>query len=471
MTFWNVADIEKAKNNLVNFHQGLKSNVYSTPEAQPYQKDLIDLFEEVFSLDSPELLLTLDSKYHLLKNSLLEEFGSGYFAQYPNFHTWNQPVYDVPYLKTYILEIKSLPHFYQGKSIANYQKKYSEIQKLKSELETVTSTTLAEAQTATSEIVSLANTIHENKNLSEIVEFFTQNHTKMIQLESDLTSHLIKIDSSIKNIEKSETDIVQLRADIKNIYNELVQQLQTQKDEFNSLLKGVQANDKTLETQRATLKTLIAEVSEVKDIAVKTLGKANDIATFKEFDSVAKEKDKTRATWFNWFSGLTITIFVLSITISWWQGWFNPETTKAILTSYTQPWQLFAFYGSKLVVLPPLLGLAYFFLQRYLKESRIAEEYRFKATCALHFNSYIELVQKINIPDKADEVYRTFLIAQIKELFTSPTDKIYKNSNLSKGGELKAVSDTLELFVPQLTKIKGLLNSATGDHDNENKPS
>jgi hypothetical protein len=467
MTFWNVADIEKAKNNLINFHQGLKSNVYSTPEVQPYQKDLIDLFEEVFSLDSSELLITLDSKYHLLKNSLLEELGSGFFVQYPNFHTWNQPIYDVPYLKTYILQIKSLPHFYQGKSIANYQKKYSEIQKLKSELETIASTTLAKAQTATSEIVSLANTIHENKNLSEIVEFFTQNHTKTIQLESDLTSHLIKIDSSIKNVEKSETEIVQLRSDIRKVYNELVEQLQTQKDEFSSLLKKVQANDKALETQRATFNILTLEVAEVKELAVIALGKANDVGVFKEFNRVVKEKDFARSLWLSVFVFLIISIFVVGYKISYDQGWFDP--THVLYKNITEPWELLKLYAPKLLILAPVLGLVAFCLERYVKESRIAEEYRFKATCALHFTNYMELAQK-NETDGKDDTYRGFLMEQIKELFTSPTDKIYKNSNLSKGGELKAVSDTLELFVPQLTKIKGLLNSATGDHDNENKP-
>jgi len=471
MTFWNATDIDKAKNNLTNFHQGLKSNVYSTPEAQSYQKELIDLLEEVFKLDSSELLLTLNSKYHLLKGTLLEEFGNGYFAQYPNFHNWNQPVYDVPYLKTYILEIKSLPHFYQGKSIANYQKKYGEIQKLKSELETITSTTLAEAQTATSEIVSLANTKHSDKTLTEIVDYFTTNYEEMMSLDEVAKNHLSDIQSKRNDAIQKEKEINAVKTTVESLSASLNKQFDVQKENFATEFLKLTKSNQDIEKQKQALQKLSEEVLKLQEQTKAELRNALDIATFKEFDSVAKEKDKTRGAWFSWFIWLTIIIFGLSITISWWQGWFNPETTKSILTSYTQPWQLFAFYGSKLVVLPPLLGLAYFFLQRYLKESRIAEEYRFKATCALHFNSYIELVQKINIPDKADEVYRTFLIAQIKELFTSPTDKIYKNSNLSKGGELKAVSDTLELFVPQLTKIKGLLNSATGDHDNENKPS
>ncbi len=261
------------------------------------------------------------------------------------------------------------------------------------------------------------------------------------------------IKTSLVTVQETETNITRTETEVRTELNNLIQQIGDQKTQFNNLFKQLTDSDSTLDTQRQQLKTLIIQNDELNKKAIETLGKANDIATFEEFNNVAESKDKIRWWWFALFVFITLAVGLLGWIIAKDQGWFDAKETQIILNTYKQPWQLIALYSSKLFVLPPLLGLAYFFLQRYLKESRIAEEYRFKATCALHFKSYMELVQKL-CNSEHDSAYRDFLISQIHQLFTSPTDKIYKNSNAFKGGDLKAVTDTLDLVLPQFEKLR-----------------
>jgi len=185
------------------------------------------------------------------------------------------------------------------------------------------------------------------------------------------------------------------------------------------------------------------------------LKNALDIATFREFNAVCQEKSQMSYWWF--WGGVSIILIVaglsgFSLYIS---GAFSQNSfPNGIEYLY---WLIFP----KLLVTLPLVGLATFCINRYLKEQRLIEEYRFKSTCALHFNSYMELVQKL-CTEEVDKEYREFLVSQINRLFTSPTDRIYKNSN-PKASDLNQLADLVGVISPPLEKVVGLVKRFSGE--------
>ncbi len=304
-----------------------------------------------------------------------------------------------------------------------------------------------------------------------------------------LTRLTIEAQSALQNIQELETKLIPIYEDIDNKYksifqysekveaqknNQLLENIQTiyaevkAKDEtITETLNTLKASSKRYTDQLSVLKARINTFEEtdenyqlakkaLEDLQEQTraeLGEAINIGTFKEFEAVKKEKDSSANKWFWWAFSTILVILAGAIWIT--------ITHQAAIPQVKTLLDLLSFIAYKFSILFPLIGLAVFFVQRFLRESRLAEEYRFKSTCALHFKSYMELVEQI-CTEEVDKEYREFLISQIKELFTSPTERMYKDSNPNN---FKAVQDTLELIFPQLEKLKSLLNLGTKTTD------
>jgi predicted nucleic acid-binding Zn-ribbon protein len=366
---------------------------------------------------------------------------------------------NVKYLRLCISTIINSPHFYKGKQVANYTQKLHQIEQLKTELEAIKNDQLQQ-------VTELLEAKHDEKTLPQIVNYLVKKHDIIFQQSEQADKDVEAITKFLEEAENSQSDIVSTETALTTLLETITTQTTDQETQFNQAFTKLTQANATVEKQKITLQTLQTEIQKLQEQTQAELKNALDINTFKEFNSVANKKDIEKWIWLGCFVMLTALLACLGHNIATTQGWFDAKITATILNQYKQPWQLFTFYGSKLVVVLPIAGVAWFCVQRFLRESRYAEEYRFKSTCALHFNSYIELVQKLCSPN-TDDTYRQFLISQINQLFTSPTERIYKNSNTAKGGELKAVSDTLELFVPQLTKIKHLLQNVSEDHPDD----
>ena len=70
----------------------------------------------------------------------------------------------------------------------------------------------------------------------------------------------------------------------------------------------------------------------------------------------------------------------------------------------------------------PLVYLIVFVTDRYAKERRLLEEYAFKSTISLALKPYFKMVTNKDLTD--DE--REFLIKSIENIFTTPTNKVYR---------------------------------------------
>jgi hypothetical protein len=456
---------ETAFDNLELFYSALGNHIFSNDEENWLKTELLDLVEEVFALNNKEFYWLLDVKFKHLSQSSIEN-PDGMYNGHPKFLKMGYPsfapqrtTHNQEYLQLCISEIISSPHFYKGKQVANYTQKLHEIEQLKTQLEAIKNDQLQQ-------VTELLETKRNEKTLAEIVEFLVEKHDEIATKSTKTDEDVKAITDLLTEAKTSQKEIVTTEKALTDLLGTITSQTTDQETKFKKEFEKLTEANQAVAKQLDILKDLESEITKIQETTKAELANALDISVFKEFNAVTKNKDIEKYCWLALFIVMTGLLAWLGHDIATTQGWFDPKQTAVILNQYKQPWQLFAFYASKLVVMLPLAGLAWFFVQRFLRESRIAEEYRFKSTCALHFNAYRELVNEL-CTKNSDVEYRQFLISQINQLFTSPTETLYKNSNTAKGGELKAVSDTLELFVPQLTKIKHLLQNVSEDHPDD----
>jgi hypothetical protein len=182
MTFSINTDLALAsKSRLKQFFETLENVSYHDEKARMLQKDLLNVLDDVFALENNEFYFLLDSKYMALNGiNFNANYRQGHYQyltlpNYPHISGW-QNYQDLEYLQLCIAEVVNSPHFYGGKSLTNYQKKYSEIQKLKTELETIKEKVLPEVRDAQAEIVALSNTEQDGQKLSQLIDFIMENY-------------------------------------------------------------------------------------------------------------------------------------------------------------------------------------------------------------------------------------------------------------------------------------------------------
>jgi len=110
-----------------------------------------------------------------------------------------------------------------------------------------------------------------------------------------------------------------------------------------------------------------------------------------------------------------------------------------------------AFYIKVAISIPLAYAFAFCTLQ-YSRERKLEEEYAFKSNISISLVPYKDLVEKMIDPKSAEErlKYTSFLIDAIKEVYTSPTSKIFdREPETSADPEkaLKRLSKTLEIIV------------------------
>ncbi|XVJ50600.1 MAG: hypothetical protein HEQ32_00285 [Vampirovibrio sp.] len=330
---------------------------------------------------------------------------------------------------------KTLPELYKRKSpILDLNKRHEELNKL-----------TIEATTALDEVKRLEKQIAEiyasSNSKGQIISGYEEK--VVAQQNNQLLDTIQTIHAEVKA--KNET-ITETLNTLKASSKRYTDQLSVLKARINTF----EDTDKNYKSAKNTLEELQAQTRA-------ELGKAVDINIFTEFDAVKAQKDKSANKWFRGAFVTILVIFAGAICITVTHQTAIPQV-KTLL-------DLLSFIAYKFSILFPLIGLAVFCIQRFLKESRLAEEYRFKSTCALHFRSYMELVQEI-CTKEVDKEYREFLIAQIQQLFISPTERMYKDSNPNN---FKAFQDTLGLIFPQVDKLKQIMTIASKEEGGANQ--
>lgn len=96
----------------------------------------------------------------------------------------------------------------------------------------------------------------------------------------------------------------------------------------------------------------------------------------------------------------------------------------------------------------PLGFLITFCTIQYNRERRLEEEYAFKASISISLTPYRELIYSILEKEGAikDGTYTGFVVESVKNIFTSPTEKIFDHSKGIHGIQEKALKSAAELI-------------------------
>jgi hypothetical protein len=308
-----------------------------------------------------------------------------------------------------------------------------------------------------------------------------QKHNTEIKKLRDLAETKQALETAIESLLEQKVEAESALDSVKAAVKIAETTIATQETSFNSFMEKCQADTEALQelleeypsvkaqlketyekssakltTEQTKAAAFNKELEALKEKAKNELGNALNTATFKEFVALKEEKIKKADFWGWLVLGLSALILIVNVVWLLCGGLDQLATFQAAL----QKGDLLAValhpaLLQKLFVNIPLVAFTVLCTQRWLRELRLAEEYSFKSACALHFTSYMELVKKV-ATEGHDVGYRDFLIGQINTLFTSPLDKVYKNSN-AKFGDLHQLSHLLGVVSPPLEKLVTLV--------------
>lgn len=266
---------------------------------------------------------------------------------------------------------------------------------------------------------------------------YEQQYTEIKELVSKYRTSTA---DSIDNIATREKSIVASQAKIEKIEADL----QVLKDSIDEYTENMSDKTKEIDEKIKKFSTETQSIIEKNTIQTEEIGRQLELATgaglFSSFDK--RRKDLEIGQWV-WLGVLILSITMLIIFSIWltcqfkqidWQNvnWFIDVILKASVSM-------------------PILYLVAFVTDRYTKERRLLEEYAFKSTISLALKPYFDMVASNNITD--DE--RQFLIRSIENVFSTPTDKVYRTKECQNKIDIAHLTELTENVRQLENKIEG----------------
>lgn len=266
---------------------------------------------------------------------------------------------------------------------------------------------------------------------------YEQQYTEIKELVSKYRTSTA---DSIDNIATREKSIVASQAKIEKIEADL----QVLKDSIDEYTENMSDKTKEIDEKIKKFSTETQSIIEKNTIQTEEIGRQLELATgaglFSSFDK--RRKDLEIGQWV-WLGVLILSITMLIIFSIWltcqfkqidWQNvnWFIDVILKASVSM-------------------PILYLVAFVTDRYTKERRLLEEYAFKSTISLALKPYFDMVASNNITD--DE--RQFLIRSIENVFSTPTDKVYRTKECQNKIDIAHLTELTENVKQLENKIEG----------------
>ncbi len=345
----------------------------------------------------------------------------------------NQFIQNVDYLNNYI-------HVYSLEKIApdypNFSNKLSQLNQLIEKEK---------------ELITLFEQYQEKFKIFDEKYKKTINYIKEIEDSSQRITNLL--DQARTNLNEINTN----KTNIDNIFEE-IREIKTTSQNY---LDEVESQKNKIDKIKEEIDTYIAIVEETeRGFKQKVKNFESEIEKFKQdTQEIIKrnqeyqnqiEKILTSAVGTNLFKSFEIRKNELQGGLRWWLGgviifslllaglgWWIYEDIKSEHIEWTRTLL-------KIAVSFPILYLLVFFTNRYSKDKQLLEEYAFKSSLSLALKPYAELVDEVE-KNKADSKYRDFLITSILQIFSSPTDKLYKHYK-SEGLDIKEIIKSLNIF-------------------------
>lgn len=162
------------------------------------------------------------------------------------------------------------------------------------------------------------------------------------------------------------------------------------------------------------------------------------------FAAFKKRKDELEIGQWIWLGILLVSILIFIGFSCWLVGEFQKIDWNNV--------NWFVDIILKITASTPILYLVAFVTDRYAKERRLLEEYAFKSTISLALKPYFDMVSSNQITDQE----REFLIKSIENIFTTPTDKVYRTKECQNKIDVAHLTELTE-------NVKNLENKINED--------
>jgi hypothetical protein len=271
---------------------------------------------------------------------------------------------------------------------------------------------LSAKTTADTQALSLTSQLDANKlSFTELVGTFNKNESLRLAemtaaAAAQLTTEQIEHASFVA---KGERKLAELES-----------QLQTRSDE-------------TIEKNRVEVEASIKELNELKERVKEQVAQATGLGQFGAFQSRQNTISAGKYWWVVAIGGLVLTVVLLTFFIAL-------HAQQGDLHS--------AAFWIKLSMNVPLGFLITFCTLQYSRERRLEEEYAFKASISVSLTPYRDMIYSMLEKDGklADGTYTSFVIDAVRNVFTSPTEKIFDSPKKIDGVSEKSLKATAELI-------------------------
>jgi uncharacterized coiled-coil DUF342 family protein len=206
------------------------------------------------------------------------------------------------------------------------------------------------------------------------------------------------------------------------------------KEKIDSLEKDLQVrSDETIGQNHAKTQDILAELDALKGQVKEQIQQATGFTLFGAFQSRQNQVAEAKRIW----AYAVAALVLISVGVTAWIAYEAQQYTTHSL----------AFYVKLSLTIPLAFAITFCALQ-YSRERRLEEEYAFKASISVSLNPYKDLVQAIIKEDKNAELgkYTEFVIDSVKNVFTSPTDKVFDVVKKSSGISEKAFKQAAEII-------------------------
>jgi hypothetical protein len=274
--------------------------------------------------------------------------------------------------------------------------------------------TFSETVTATEEkhAEDLAAQFESSKlEIEELVAAFNKNEALRLKAAKAGSDEMLEVETA-----KHEDLAEKIGATIAGLETELTKQTE------DSLTKN-----------REAVAEHVKELEDLKERVKEQVAHATGVGQFGAFNARQKSISKDKYLWVGGIAVLVIAVVVLTYVIA-------RDAGQGDLHS--------AAFWIKLSMNVPLGFLISFCTIQYNRERRLEEEYAFKASISVSLTPYRDLIYQILEKDDAikDGSYTAFVIDSVRNIFSSPTEKIFDSPKRFEGISEKSLKAAAELI-------------------------
>jgi exonuclease VII small subunit len=438
-----ILDLIEAENFSELFKLKESVNSYGWGEQETQEMNFEEALVELESIVNV-LLSSIKDKNNLFENFFIFQERNHFLSQLQNLNSYITNIKNgtnqVPNFIQFVQQIKQIIRNLEKeiKGYPNYQEKLKNLNYLKHRYEELIQE-LKEAEELKKEAEEFLNSISEkDTKVGEYLSSVEESDTQISSIEKDIEERYSDIKTRDSNITDYKAEAEQNKDSILKFFEKIDEYTKNMKTELNSVTESLEKGEEKLTKiiTDNTIKTdkIVSENTKLQTKIVDILGKSIGTNLYKSFNSKA-----------NWLFGQSIFwLIILGFSI-----WFLTDSGRYVFEQLSPLFEngklediKLTFY-LRLTLIFPAIYAVYFSASEFKNTSKLKEEYDFKSSVAVALHHFKELVEN----GKNEEATK-FLIESTKNIFESPTEKVFGKKLNEKDLNAKAksiVSDVADI--------------------------